>query len=1196
LALVLAATSGCAAPGYGPDDAGVLPRWRSVLDGHGALRFGTLAEGALPQSVSPEHTLVLVDRNGRPPEQRLDERSAQTLRAFVAQGGRLVLFGHAARLVHELGFERERPECTSYRWGFDRRALQGKADVGVVVVSGEEPALFEGLTASGVDERFDLTGGAPCDVPLCAWQVGEPQDGFVLARVGSERDGHAQPVGAPVVVRWRVGDGQVLACGLLPAIGHEQEAIRANAAAFVRRCAEFGGARAGALMVFELPERAAEPVATLDGPLPAIVPHLAHWGWQVGLYDGDERDAVRPHRELLHDALLPSWMGGADVVELELTDAQHGSPLQIGDRDPVEVPLSWRGNPMDASAVSSGFGTLADEVHTRGMLLFGGLDPLPVGDRAAERLVALRLHARQLAGVRRLGSAAFDGFGLRQWWPDRRGFGVAMVQDYQPAATLYCAGERTPRLAGALRALDADDGAVRGAPFAGVTDTWRDGFAGDAFPVGVLDARANGDRYPGAGVRGGGSHGDWLAAQMNTFVRERIGRGGCVLWRRHDPRTLGPFGVDYVHGLGLEPLRAAVATPLAATGVDGVRAGAAALIDGAPTGFGADVAAPAAVHVLQNNWFRLLGSGGALRFDPRGLARYGEPARSISPGFLHTRLFGGRPDVDALHAERRDLLQGGHRGAGGYGETVRLEHGRRVAGRVPALLAFDQAPEWPRAVEFEWRPTPGYHELLLQLRGERGDSLVAVTLDDVLLRCLPVREQAGGELVRVPVHVAERSPRVLRVEVLDGSAVAIDRAELHREGDVGVEASVRVAAGSVAQLVEHSWSSYHEEEVTLTTMADLPGFVVQTRCRNAVRNLQVERTLALPGYDRVSRGSDGDDPDQRRRPFVLQNSDASLPDLVVVPLKLARYEHLRVAGGGLQWRAAPEPGVTARVGFLLCEHGDGPALLAHATRQLAGLVEPLGVDLGADGKASIASDHERPWNRLLHVLGDVRTPFLVCEQGVWSWRGSQPAPGGGAWLRVVQQPGDVVEVVGGPVVLARTRPGPGSLRVVAMQDPMPRSVTALVLQPSRLRAPSVVMGADFDEVTVDGEPWSWFDGRTVFLPDAVGRYRIETKQRGGAVASPSLACTGAPLTRCAFDAQRRELVLVTAGRRDRPFELPWTAVLRGPRPTSIENGELVDVHELHLPDEVAERAAEQGGVLIRFRNGVTTVRYGDGPQ
>ncbi|MCK5943509.1 MAG: hypothetical protein KAI24_16120, partial [Planctomycetes bacterium] len=546
----------------------------------------------------------------------------------------------------------------------------------------------------------------------------------------------------------------------------------------------------------------------------------------------------------MREALVPSFGHGADVLELTLTDAQHGAPLGWSAKDPIEVPVSWRGQQAGGGWAGGGFQALADEAHSRGMLLFGGIDPLPVGDRAAERLVALRMHARELAGLRRFGSGAFDGFGLRQWWHDPAGYGVAMVQDYQPAAALYCAGERAPALGGGLRAVDADDGGLRGLSLSGVAAGWRDGFAGDLYPVGVLDARLLPDRFPGNGVRGGQSHGDWLLQQINGFARERRLGGGTALWRRHDPRTLGARTEDYVHGLSMEPLRAAVATSLAATGRDGVRAAAAALLDEAPAGFGASVDAPAAVHVLQNNWFRLLGSGGALAFDPSGLADF-DGGVTVSPGFLHTRLYGGRPDGDALRAERVDFLAAGRKGEGGYGELELIALAGKADKRVPDLIAFEQAPTWPAAVEFEWQPANGYYELRLRMRPERGKSLVAISLDGVLLRAVPCMGRERTEVV-VPVHVARAGTRALRIEVLDGQTVAIDQLVASRQGDVGVEAEVTVPAGSLAQLVERSHSSYHEEQVTLTAMADVPGFVVQARCVRAVRNLQVERRIALP--------------------------------------------------------------------------------------------------------------------------------------------------------------------------------------------------------------------------------------------------------------------------------------------------------------------------------------------------------------
>lgn len=174
----------------------------------------------------------------------------------------------------------------------------------------------------------------------------------------------------------------------------------------------------------------------------------------------------------------------------------------------------------------------------------------------------------------------------------------------------------------------------------------------------------------------------------------------------------------------------------------------------------------------------------------------------------------------------------------------------------------------------------------------------------------------------------------------------------------------------------------------------------------------------------------------------------------------------------------------------------------------------------------------------------------------------------------------------------RTRPGPGSLQVLALRDPSPASVTVRVLQPCRLVAPSVVMAADFDAVFVDGKPWAWFAGRTVFLPDRVGTYKIETRtHRGGS--GPHVTATRAPLRQCEYVADRRELVLVADADPARPVELPFTAILQGPVPTGIENGEIVADATLRHADPEAAAAAAAGGVLIRFRAGVTRVLYGN---
>lgn len=1117
----------------------------------------------------PGTGLLVVDDDWRLPTAGWPDEQREALLAFVHNGGRLVLFGHAAHVVAELGIEGESPERTVFRWGFDARAIAGRAELGFQVVSGRQPELFEGLpgSAAGADVHF-LAGASPCTAPLCSWSIGAPRHGEVLARLAVQRDGATDPLGAPVVVHWTHGKGEVLACGLLPRLDHEDEAVRATAQAFVQKCAAWARGR-GPLLVLAAARREAEPAVAA---LPRMAPLVPHWGWTLPQHvDGVERTAD----ELLTETMLPSWFAGADLCELELAGADGTVPLEWRSGDPLRPAPSFESQLATRQWHAGTFRSLAQEAHGRGLLAFGSLDPLPVGGRAVERLATLRFLARELACVRRLGDGALDGFGVREWLHDRVGYSTAMLQDFQPAGAVYVAGEGAPAVAGALRAMDAADGAVAGLPFRGVSAQWRAGFGAADFPLGRLEAAAPAD---------------WIVTQANDFVRSRAGRGAALQWRRDAAAPSDGRTVDYVHGVSLEPLRAAVAMPLAATGSDGLRAAGARSVPGLASGFGAHVAAPAGVHALQNNWFRLLGSGGGFHFDPRGEADFGAGSLDLSPGLLRTRLLGGRPDGRAVRSERFDLLRGGARGEGGYEERELVSGLADAVAAVPAVLERGVAPQWPGAVVFDWQADVGYHELELGLRTVRGRGIVSISLDGVLLRALPFGETTGEQQV-VPVHVARGGARQLAIAVVDAGAVAFDRLVLRRAGDVGVEATVVTPAGSFAALQESSQSSYHSERLEFATVADFPGFVVKARCERAARNLQVQRILSLPAYQQLAQLSPGDEPETLRRPFVLRAAEPQWPDLIVAPLQGGRYEHLRWREGELSWRTAPESGTTSRLGILCCLHGEGARWLPHAAAMLAAISDPMTLALDGAREATVLDDLPLPWTRVVRIEGQVTTPFLVREQGWWYARGSQPGDGA-RWLRLLHTAGDTIQIVGGPAVLARTRPGPGSARLLAMRDPEPGAVTVRVLQPSALTTPSVTMGRDFQEVLLDGVAWSHFDGRTVFLPNVAGTYRVVTKSHAGDVA-PHVRSTRAPLASCRWVPAERALVLSTGGDGDRPAELAWTAVLAGPRPLHIDNGEIVDDQQLRYPDAEAAAMARAGGVLIRFRNGTCTVRYGD---
>ncbi|MBL8754749.1 MAG: hypothetical protein JNK15_15705, partial [Planctomycetes bacterium] len=917
----MACSTGSAPPPESPT-TGVF---REALANEPQVRWAAVPTEPLQFAWPQQGGVLVVDAQWRLPDGPWPEPVRQQLLAFLQQGGRAVLFGHAAGLAADLGIEPQAPQRREFRWGYDARAVQGSALVGLHVVSGQLPELVDGLPPnSGSEDVWFLAGDAPCTAPLCTWSVAVPERGVVLARLASRRDGADDAAGAPVLVHWPVGKGALLACGLVPRLDHPDAAVAGAAKAFVQRCAKWAGNGQGLTVLVE-GDRAPAPAEVV---LPRMAPLVPHWGWRTGWQaDGEDRIVA----DLVRESLEPGWLAGADLCELDLAGADGSVPLAWRPEDPLKPAPSFESRPDGRHFDGAAFREVCAEAHLRSMLAFASLDPLPVGERAAERLATLRFLARELACVRRFGAGAFDGFGVRRWLADRDGLSLAMLGDFAPAAVFYRTGELGGDVAGALRAVDAQDGALPGLPYCGLSATWRAGFAPDRFPLGVLDARS---RIAGDGELGACSSGDWIVQQANDFVRARVGQGAAMWWRRHAEATLDRDTEAYVHGVSLEPLRAAVATGLAATGQNGLRAAAAALVPDAPAAFAATIDAPAAVHVLQNNWFRLLGSGGAFEFDPRGRAEFGAAAQRLATGFVRTRLFGGRPDGNALRSDYTDLLAAGTRGEGGYGRTARVGGSAGAEASSPAMLAFAQAPTWPAAVAYEWAAPVGCHELELQLRPVRGQGVLQVTLDGVVLAAAPFAEGVRPEPLRVPVHVARGGLRLLGLSLVHGGSVALDRATLRRVGDVGVEATAEVPAGNRAVLVESSQSSYHHETVRFTTVADFPGFVLATRCERAVRNLQVERSLVLPAYGELAAITSGDDRKALRQPFVLRAADPSLPDLVVAPLQLMRHESFVVQNGAVVWKGPAETGAQSRVGVLLCAHGQGARWLADAAAVL----------------------------------------------------------------------------------------------------------------------------------------------------------------------------------------------------------------------------------------------------------------------
>ena len=121
LSCVAAAACGLTGGGGERSAPPALAGWSQAIGEPAGARFTALpAVDAVPPLV-PGSGMLVVDPWWRLPTEPSGEPLRQALRQFVEQGGNLVLFGHAAHLVAELGIEAEYPERELFRWGYDAR-------------------------------------------------------------------------------------------------------------------------------------------------------------------------------------------------------------------------------------------------------------------------------------------------------------------------------------------------------------------------------------------------------------------------------------------------------------------------------------------------------------------------------------------------------------------------------------------------------------------------------------------------------------------------------------------------------------------------------------------------------------------------------------------------------------------------------------------------------------------------------------------------------------------------------------------------------------------------------------------------------------------------------------------------------------------------------------------------------------------
>ncbi len=1081
------------------------------------------------QALTDYSCLVFLCKQPDLPVSGMSPATLQALHQYVTDGGKILLLGFASRMAFEMGVEPVAPDRYAYyRWGDSAETLLGQYEMGLHLPEEASATLQQGLRPVQPEQQtYLIAGGEMVNLQSCHWESAAPENAQVLGRLFRIRDGEARQLSSVVMAQWQEGRGQVLACGALPEPWRPDPVVSRNARRFLSNAVQhLCGGKPSSMLLCKREELEMRLVANkAAAPLQTLLPIdrrrypgaslLGHWGWK-GKSEG------------LTSLLQSSYRQGAGLLDAVQDAGQSAADLRA----------------------------LASRAHARGMFLQTCL-PTSAATAAGD---ALPSNAAELLDLRLWGKGALDGFGLPQWDYDASGQTRARLRLYQPALAGYCLGQEPAFLPGFAGVQQAQRGRPKGVSATGISAQWRDAFAPRNYPFAFLDCNSPGS-YP-----------DWILTQLHDFLRPRAGMGAALWW----PVPLNEQSRNYVGGLSMQGLKAAVAGRLSATGRDGYRQ---LLRDSLPqvqSGFGAESALPAATPFLQNNHFRLHGSDGALWLDPRGLAEFRQPSnntRELSPGFMRSRWRGVTATLDMVETDNIDF----------------------VAKGLPARLDRDEDTDFPALTSQRYQATRGAYHLHLQVRAVKGEGIIEVRREQELIKLLSFKEGEGSKIHKIPFPVAYEGSRTLTLALADGGEVAIDQCRLLRRGSLAVDAEeptetrVLSFAGHRAQLEERTNTTQFSERRVLTTIADFPGFGLFIQYDQVRPGLQVIRDFGFSGYRALSRVEgqvEGEEGNRFRGPFVLRAKDPEVPDLAVVPVDMPRYHHFQISPDGvLQMVGNPSAKQSLQVGFMFLRDMKGEDL-ANAKPILADLFDPMELDVQDSQSATVHAKCLKSYARLLRVRSGQQTPYLVKEGDLWYQRGAQDAGDGSDWLQVYHLQGATVELRCGEQFAAGTRPGIGSAQCLALQDLQPDSVTAHVYQLGpMLQAPSVVMGEPVGEVYLDGEPWSYRHGQTIYLPRAIGRYRIQVVPATGE--TPALARTAATVHGCRYDAQRGVLEIHSSG----DAEQEYTAWVTGAVPVEVEGGELIRDSAYAQRTAEQQKLLQERGVMLRFRPGLMRIQY-----
>jgi len=1228
---------------------------RAALAGtHRVLPLAWPSPGARAWPALADLDLAVLDLRSRAfPPRALDQGVCRALAKWVREGGSLLLLGYAPRWIEALGFEKRGPDSVYlFRHGQTDQALRGTYFFGLQAIrTRENLSLLQGLQAwKPGGNAYLLGGGSIVDLEIAGWRKRKSALGLPLGRLFRIKEGTAKVLPLEVFHLWRPGRGRILALGL--GLRPDRDgSLPSNAAALLLKMTAFltgkeKGARLGWLRgrdpAPETDDWVLPPPPPKPGPpwwkqsLP-LLPSLAHWGVRTRTLGWSPRKKPRTPREVLGRDVEGLCAAGADYLELDTWGPGKGYPFAWPQGDPLLPPPGWLGRPRPGGWSLLDFRNFARAAHGAGFLVAPYFQEAPVagwnrpgGPAALRRAAALIFRECFDWGLQGPGPC-MDGI-VPAWWPaDPSGSLQGLLWRYHPGAFMVQPAVPHRITPSATRALNAQFGRIRGIEAGGLARGWR----WDDFPPLYQAAEADirllpcSGADPGRILAGRGAWPDWVAAQVQDFARSRSSSEAALAFLGWEEGRAPAFLRNFARGLMTAPSRAALCFRLAATGKGGWRDQARRWVPGVQAGFGALDERPCSTACLQNGFLRLYGTGGSLLYDPAGLSDFPragdevDPRRVLSVSFFRTLVRGvaASPSEVAPWRVVRDAGTRSFTGPGKWKARAWVNLDPSLPAVVPQRMVPGAAPEWPEMLRILAGPPPGLYRFRLEGVALGGGGMLRLETggEPLAFRSFAVR----GEKVVLQADLPKTAEGNMEVDLVleSGAGLVLKRISLERVGDVAVASRVVLPSGPRAVLEERLWSSHLVEKRRVVMAQDTPGLVVEIEVERADRGCRVDREILLTGYDELLRGGkitrEGAVHGPVEGPWVLRDSRGLLPDLLVVHLEKSAHQKLAWRPGfGLVLEDFPQASERSSLGFFL-PRGEIPREKRFQIRgALLEILDPPKIKIGPARLGRVKHPFPFPWARVLEVLDPPPAPLLVRENGWWVSRPLAPLAGkGGAALVLHQRPGETSLLRAGkrrtyigpagrrpggvvlPVLPGGWRPGRGAAGLLALRIlEKGKALEAAVLRTGPfLFAPSVETGAPVGSVLLDGKPWSFFEGKRVFLPRKKGIYKIRVFP--GEPDGPHLSAASALVEECAWDPAARVLRVRLAHpgwfRGPLPPKAPYTLLVRprGRTLLSVEGARLLSQESLARPstDLPAAREAEMlfaagpGWVKIHFQ-------------